>query len=293
VNYGVLDFTLDSEFILDGPTVLEKVADAGYHAVDLGPVGYLGSIETLAGRLQAHELALSGAWIALPLDQEEALASALPCLDSLLELLDALPPQSVQPCVTLADIGSPARAALPGRAARDRTAGLTGPQWHQYREGLKRVLTTCRDRGYEPSFHPHAGTWIEADWEVERLLADSDVDLCFDPGHLMIGAVEPLAALRSWIERVSHVHIKDAREAAISELYARGADLGSYYASAPFCPLGQGDANVSGCLDLLSEHRYEGWIVVEQDFVPRSHADLERAHRDQLANLRFLSDARL
>ena len=152
------------------------------------------------------------------------------------------------------------------------------------------MLDVCRRRGHEPTFHQHGGTYVEAGWEVERLLADADVDLCFDPGHLMIGGVTPTEALEAWSGRINHVHMKDARQAVISQLRGRHADMAEHYrcGSDIFCAFGQGDANIRAIVHALVDAGYSGWIVVEQDFVPRSHEDLARASADQEANLRFL-----
>ena len=46
--------------------------------------------------------------------------------------------------------------------------------------GLARVIARCRDRGYEPTFHPETGTHVEAPWEIERVLEVSDVGLCLE-----------------------------------------------------------------------------------------------------------------
>ena len=152
------------------------------------------------------------------------------------------------------------------------------------------MLDVCRRRGHEPTFHQLGGTYVEAGWEVERLLADADVDLCFDPGHLMIGGVTPTEALEeAWSGR---------DQPRAHEGRAPGGDL-----TAPRAPrrhgralsvrerhlaFGQGDANIRAIVHALVDAGYSGWIVVEQDFVPRSHEDLARASADQEANLRFL-----
>src|SRR5262249_56136159 len=92
-----------------------------------------------------------------------------------------------------------------------------GPGWAK---GLGAVLTRCRDRGYEPTFHHETGTHIEAPWEIERMLELTDVGLCLDTGHFLLGGGDPADALRRWRERINQVHVKDARRAVMEQIIA-------------------------------------------------------------------------
>jgi inosose dehydratase len=272
--------------------VLARTAAMGYPAIDAGPLGFLAAPAKLDTELATHDLRLSGVWLALPFPDPQRLSAALPELLSVLDLLDRFDHQALKPVVTLADTGSPARLAEPGRAAVDRPFGLDPAEWASYVNGVERVLEICRERGHEPAFHPHGGTYVEAAWEVDRLLADLDIGLCLDPGHLMIGGAAPLEVLAAWAERINHIHIKDARQAAIAELRERHADMAEHYrcGSEIFCALGRGDANIPEIVQGLIDGGYSGWIVVEQDFVPRSRDDVARASADQEANRQFLRD---
>jgi inosose dehydratase len=53
------------------------------------------------------------------------------------------------------------------------------------------ALELARSRGLEPSFHHHAGSYVEAPWEIERLLELTDVGLLLDTGHLAVGGGDP------------------------------------------------------------------------------------------------------
>jgi sugar phosphate isomerase/epimerase len=58
---------------------------------------------------------------------------------------------------------------LPARPVRRAAAG------RRFATGLARVVGHCRDRGYEPTFHPETGTYVEAPWEIEEVLNRSDI----------------------------------------------------------------------------------------------------------------------
>src|SRR5207248_11174333 len=105
--------------------LLDHVAEASYAGIDLGPAGYLGTGDELRERLRIRGLALAGGYLELPFSEPEALEAMLPALDELLDTFDAVhTDDSPPPRPTLADAGSPERAALPGRAATDPSVGF-------------------------------------------------------------------------------------------------------------------------------------------------------------------------
>src|SRR5579859_3847339 len=213
VSYGAFELTVGQvPGVPDGVSVLDQVAAAGYAGIDLGPVGYLGSGERLGELLAERQLGLAGAYVELPYADPGALDEALPSLDELLSTFDTVrayvpgPP----PRPTLADAGSRERRSRPFRSAGERSLGLDGAGWRRFAEGLARVVGRCRDRGYEPTFHPETGTYVEAPWEIEEVLNRSDIVLCLETGHMMLGGGDPVALLRDWSDRINHVHLKDA-----------------------------------------------------------------------------------
>ena len=183
VSYGAFELTVGHDpDVPDGTTVLDQVAAAGYDGIDLGPVGYLGSNERLGELLAERGLGLAGAYVELPYADPDALERALPELDAILATFDAvrsyLPGPPPRP--TLAEAGSADRRSRPGRSVRDPSLGFDADAWRRFAAGLARVIGRCRDRGYEPTFHPETGTNVEAPWEIERVLEVSDVGLCLE-----------------------------------------------------------------------------------------------------------------
>jgi inosose dehydratase len=269
VSYGAFEITVGLDPNVPEPlTLLDWVSEAGYAGIDLGPVGYLGTTETLAARLAERGLALAGGYLELPFSEPQALPAALTELGQLLDIFDSADsgPRPARP--TLADAGSPVRSRYPGRAAIDPSVGLDPAGWRHFAEGVARAVAACRERGYEPTFHHHTATYIEAQWEIERLLELTDVGLCLDTGHLLLGRGEPITAIRDWAPRINQVHLKDARVARLEEIVALAAPVEEIWRRRAFCALGDGDIDIAGVLDALGEIGYSGWLVVEQDVLP-------------------------
>ena len=73
----------------------------------------------------------------------------------------------------------------------------------------------------------------------------SDVGLCLDTGHLLLGRGEPVAAIRDWADRINHVHLKDARLSTLEEIVAEAAPVEEIWRRQAFCALGDGDIDVA------------------------------------------------
>jgi inosose dehydratase len=288
VSYGAFEITVGIDPNVPEPlTLLDWVAEAGYEGVDLGPAGYLGTIETLPERLAARSLGLAGGYLELPFSEPDKLSSAIGELETLLDVLDSVSSKPLPPRPTLADAGSPERSRYPGRSALDPSVGLDDAGWERFAEGLEIVVARCRERGHEPTFHHHTATHVEAQWEIERLLAISDVGLCLDTGHLLLGRGDPLRALREWSDRINHIHLKDASSAKLEEIVAEAAPVREIWRRKAFRALGDGDIDVDAVLAAIADIGYSGWLVVEQDVLPDPAAPDQPA-ADQRRNREFL-----
>jgi inosose dehydratase len=296
VSYGAFEVTIGHDpNVPSGLRVLDQVARAGYAGIDLGPVGYLGQPAELGELLAERGLGLAGGYLELPYADHDALTESLADLDALLDTFDAVAPSlagsgAPPPRPTLADAGSAARRAGPGRSVTDPARGLDADQWPLFAAGLAQAVARCRDRGYEPTFHPETGSYVEAPWEIERVLEVSDVGLCLETGHMLLGGGDPVAMLRSAPDRINHVHLKDARLDVMAKIMADEAPVTAIWDREAFCVLGAGDLDVAPVLDGLAEIGFRGWLVVEQDSFPRTAERFARAVAEQVANRAFLAE---
>ena len=166
---------------------------------------------------RARNLTLAGGYFAVPFSDPAQLPQELERLDQLLDTFDAAAlVQTVARACRGRARRSPTRARRAAPHTRDgpssdRSLGWDDAGWRQFADQLARIVDRCRERGYEPTFHPHTATYVEAPWEIERLLELSDVGVCLDTGHLLLGGGDPVSAVGDWGERINHLHLKDAR----------------------------------------------------------------------------------
>ena len=212
------------------------------------------------GRLAERGLGLVGGYLELPFSEPEKLTAALPNLDVLLDIFDtrrgdgALRRSRRWPTPDLRS-----RSRYPGRAALDRECragrrgvGAGSPM------GSAQAVERCRERGYDPTFHHHTATYIEAQWEIERLLEISDVGPV--PGH-RTPAARPRRAGDGDPRlggRINQVHLKDARLAKLEEIVAEAAPVEEIWRRKAFCALGDGDIDVAQVLEALDRDRLLG-----------------------------------
>ena len=202
------------------------MAAAGYAGIDLGPVGYLGDGERLAELLAERGLGLAGGYVELPYLRPGRARGRVAELDEMLDVFDAcVAPPGPPPKPTLADTGIAGGRMLPARSVRDQSLGYDDDGWGRFAAGLATVLARCRDRGYEPTFHPETGTYVEAQWEIERVLEVSDVGLCLETGHMLLGGGDPVAICADWATGSTSCTSRTRGWSVMERIVAEGAPV--------------------------------------------------------------------
>ncbi len=287
-SYGAFELTVGVLPNVPGPEeVLGAIAGAGYEGTELGPPGYLGEGDVLRERIRRFGLALAGGYIPIRFSEPEHWEEDLSAMEATLDLFEVADGREAR--AVLADAGSPERLAKPGRAAHDRSLGLDERGWRRLADGVARAAELAHTRGFEPAFHHHTGTYVEAPWEIERLLELTEVGLVLDTGHLALGGGDAAQGLRAWRARVRHVHVKDVRMDVLVGVVADGADMSEAWRRGVFCELGAGDVDLAAFFEALAESAYSGWLVVEQDWVPAPDDAPVKAFEAQARNRRWLS----
>jgi inosose dehydratase len=200
---------------------------------------------------------LAAGFLPAVLHRPEARAAALEGIAAVAESLAAAG----------ADVLVLAAALGDGVGGYDRSAELSEPEWKVLLEGLDEAREAAARHRLPVALHPHYGTAVERRDHVERVVASSDVALCVDTGHLLIGGTDPVEVVRAANGRVTHLHFKDVDASLASRV--RTGELGYRDAVTRglYRPLGDGDVDVAAVVRLLEAAGYDGWYVLEQDVV--------------------------
>ncbi|KAG4074512.1 hypothetical protein HA402_011246 [Bradysia odoriphaga] len=283
--------TPEGQATVSADDMLTVLADAGYRGVDLGPVGFLGEGKELRARLAHHALELAGGWVQLPFSDDEAFEASLGSLHEALRVFsDAASDAPTRlPLPTLADDGSLARRAHPGRGAE--VDPLADAAWQRLAVNAERAASLVRTAGFEPTFHHHAGTFVESPEEIDRFLANVDIDLTLDTGHLLIGGGDPAEAVTRWGDRINHLHLKDIDVAELRRVLAAGGGMAEVWSSGSFVAFGRGDLDLAAVMDAMDARGFDGWVVVEQDVLNAPDVAIDAFRAERAADQRVNRDA--
>ena len=125
-------------------------------------------------------------------------------------------------------------------------------------------------RGLHLAYHHHMGTVIEAEADVDRLMAGTgpEVGLLLDTGHLTFAGGDPVRAAKRHAARVVHVHCKDIRAAVMADVKRRDLPFLAAVLEGVFTVPGDGCVDYAAVLPPLAAAGYAGWLVVEAEQDP-------------------------
>ena len=147
VSYGAFEVTVGHDpKVPDGLSVLDQVAKAKVRGHRPGPAGYLGRPRCSASGWPSAGSAWPGpTWncrTPTRTPSRQPCPTWTRCPGHLRRGPRCLPGPPPRP--TLADAGTEARRARPGRSVTDPSAGLDADAWKRFAAGLARVIARCR-----------------------------------------------------------------------------------------------------------------------------------------------------
>ncbi len=257
--------------------VLREMGELGIAATEFGPDGFLPDApDQRLAVLGAHGMRAVGGFVPAMLHD--------PDFDPLPAVRAALAAFAACSADTLV------LAAATGLDGYDSRPGLGADGWRTLLARLDSINAVAREYGITATLHPHVGTMVERVDEVLRVLDGSDVPLCLDTGHLLVGGTDPLALARRAADRIAHVHLKDVDAATAEQVRAGRLGYTAAVAAGMYRPLGRGDVQIAELVGVLEGSGYDGWYVMEQDAVLTAEpAPGEGPVRDVTAGLRFLA----
>jgi inosose dehydratase len=284
VTWGVWERTIGRADLIPPERMLETVQALGYTGIELGPPGYFGTdAEAVGAGLKAYGLELVGGFAPLHFADEEAFRADIPVwLDPVVDVLHATGSRGP---VVLADAEAEERLAAVAHPGEQRRTALRGDALAAALERVNQVVERCRARAVDAVFHHHAGTYFETPDEIAALLERTDVGICYDTGHALVGGGDPVEVARLCGRRIAHLHLKDVGGELLGRVADGELDLEQAWDAGIFCPFGEGLVDFGAVLSLPELRSFAGWTVLEQDRVAVRIDDLEAVRRVEEANL--------
>lgn len=153
-------------------------------------------------------------------------------------------------------------------------------EWIRLAEGLNKLGKIAFDRGFKLTYHHHMGTGCQTIEETKKLMDITDeryVFLTFDSGHFAFSGEDPIVALKLFIDRVAHVHLKDIRKDVVERVKKEKLSFLDAVRAGAFTIPGDGCIDFPSIFRILEENKWEGWMVVEAEQDPAKANPLEYA----------------
>lgn len=258
ISWGVIELP-NWGYQMPADRLLREAASIGLTAMEAGPEEFLpqdpGAVREL---LAEHDLSLVGGFVPAVLHYPQARQEGLDLVERRSQFFAA------------AGADTLVLAPMTGSETLDEVVELDEAGWKELFENLSRAEDICNRHGLTAVMHSHFGAVIETDEQLWRFFEGSEMGLCLDTGHLVIGGSDPLEVAEKAADRVKHVHLKDVDREVAGRLGAREIGFKEACQREAFRPLGDGDVDVARLLDLLDRAGYRGWYVLEQDNVVES-----------------------
>lgn len=174
-------------------------------------------------------------------------------------------------CIDLARaIGSPAVSITPGRMI----PGTTPEQSMDFlRESLRELIEHAAERGVRIGMEYEPGLLIEYFMELAALISEINspfFGVNLDLGHSHILREDPETVLRTFGDRIFHLHLEDIRAL-------------KHYHLIP----GEGDMDFEMLFELLDRHAYTGFVTVELYTYPYQADEAARKSFEYLTQLPY------
>ena len=159
---------------------------------------------------------------------------------------------------------------------------LAAHDWAAYGAKITELAELLAAEGLKLCYHHHMGTIVESEADIEAFMAHTrpPANLLLDTGHATWGGSDPAVLAMRYRNRISHVHVKDVREAVMEQarrenwsfldaVLGQGRELGIY--TVP------GDGMVDYTAVFKALPGYAGWVVIEAEQDPEKANPLHYA----------------
>ena len=247
--------------------VFREIAEAGYGFSELGPYGYLKpDPQKILDFTENLNLKIIGSFIFDNIHIESEQQRIKKTLSKSCALLEKINSK----LIVVIDHITKERMETSGNPTL--SVSLSNNDYKRMVIFLNEIANMCFEEfGLLAVLHPHAGSYIEYEYDIDRILNDVKSDhlgLCLDTGHLHYCKVDPYNAIIKYQNKIQHMHIKDINQNILNKVYENKIDFDTAVRMGVFCPLGNGIIDFKKVYKNLDEISYSGYATIEQDIDP-------------------------
>ena len=263
------DQTLGANISLE--SCLDDCAKIGFDGIEKGHK-FPQTIEGLKDVLHPRGLKFVSGWHSTNLlvnsvEQEKA------AMQPFLDLLNGMGCKVIIVCET-----SNAIHGADDLAVNDRPH-LKDADWAAFGAGIEALAAFSAAQGITLAYHHHMGTIVEAEWEIDRLMAETGphTHLLLDTGHCTFAGGDPVRLAKKHMGRVAHIHAKNIRPDILKQVREQGLSFLEGVRRGVFTVPGdaEGIVDFHGVLEVAAAHGYDGWLVIEAEQDPAVRIPLD------------------
>ena len=148
-----------------------------------------------------------------------------------------------------------------------RPAGLVEEAFAELGRRWKPILDHAEDCGIDLCYEIHPGEDLHDGATWERFLDEVDgharANILYDPSHFVLQALDYLAFIDLYHDRIKMFHVKDAELRCDGRVGVYGGYLPWGDRAGRFRSLGDGQTDFKGIFTLLAKYDFPGWAVLE------------------------------
>lgn len=243
---------------------ISEMALAGYEGTEIGNK-YPKNPSVLREYLEPRGLNVASAWLSLFLTTEKfevTEAAFIQHRDFLYEVGAKV--------IVVCEQGNSIQKDLHKSIFTDKP-DFTNDEWHKLLEGLEKLGTLANEKDMTLVYHPHMGTGVQTDIEIQRLMDNTDenkVSLLYDTGHLALSGETAIDIFNKYKNRIHHIHFKDIRKHIAQEAKLQNDSFLTSIKKGIFTVPGDGYIDFAPIIKAIENDNYQGWIVVEAEQDP-------------------------
>jgi len=148
-----------------------------------------------------------------------------------------------------------------------RARGLVEEGFAELGKRWRPILDIYEDVGVDLCYEIHPGEDLHDGVTFERFLEAVDghkrAKILYDPSHFVLQALDYLAFIDIYHDRIGMFHVKDAEFNPTGRSGVYGGYQGWVDRPGRFRSLGDGQVNFSGIFSRFAQYGYDGWAVLE------------------------------
>lgn len=175
--------------------------------------------------------------------------------------------------------------------ARRSAEGPTSAELQQLARTANEIGKRTQEFGVLSCLHPHVYTVVESIAEINEVMEQLDtgvVGLAADTAHFAKGNRDipgaELSLFNRYADNIKYVHLKDWDPSLPPEFDENALTP----VIRDFTELGQGKVNLPGCVEVLRNANYDGWLTIELDYTrgtPKESVRMSKAYLEESLRL--------